>query len=62
MTKYEKAQLPSDAQTALEMAAMRDEWAKEALARDQYGSAREFELSALLLRQYALVLQAKARP
>jgi len=35
------------------MAAEREDWAKAARERDQPGLAREFELTALLLRFYA---------
>lgn len=50
--KYKKAELPSLAD-ATRMAEEREGWAVEARARDQYGSAREFELTALLLRAFA---------
>jgi hypothetical protein len=50
-SKYEPATLPTrkDAVATTE----REEWAKAARERDQPGSAREFELTALLLRFYA---------
>ena len=51
--KYKHAVLPVDKQTALKLAEERELWAAEALERLQYGSAREFELTALLLRFYA---------
>lgn len=51
--KFEKAELPLNDTVAIHMAIEREEWAKEARARDQYGSAREFELTALLLRDWA---------
>jgi hypothetical protein len=51
-SKYEPAVLPTRAD-ALTMATEREEWAKAARERDQPGSAREFELTALLLRFYA---------
>lgn len=52
-TKYEKPELPINDTVAVHMAQDREEWAKEARSRDQYGSAREFELTALLLREWA---------
>jgi hypothetical protein len=51
-SKYELTILPTK-QNALTMAAEREEWARAARERDQPGSAREFELTALLLRFYA---------
>jgi len=51
--KFEKAELPFNDTTAIHMAMDREVWAAEARARDQYGSAREFELTALLLRDWA---------
>lgn len=51
--KYEPATLPRNAAEALTFAQEREEWAKEARERDQNGSAREFELTALLLRAWA---------
>lgn len=52
ISKYEIAQLPSREQ-ALEWAAERETWAKQARENDKHGSAWEFELTALLLRAYA---------
>ena len=52
MTKYEPAVLPTK-HDALTMATEREAWAAQARERDQPGSAREFELTALLLRFYA---------
>lgn len=52
VTKYQPATLPLNGTVAVHMAQDREEWAKEARARDQYGSAREFELTALLLRKF----------
>ena len=49
--KYEPATLPTR-EDALIMAGEREAWAKAARERDQPGSAREFELTALLLRFY----------
>lgn len=49
--KYQKATLPA-AGEAIPMATEREQWAAEAIERLQYGSAREFELTALLLRFY----------
>ena len=51
--KFEKAVLPLSGTVAIHMAVVREEWAKEARSRDQYGSAREFELTASLLRDWA---------
>jgi hypothetical protein len=51
--KFQKATLPLNDTVAIHMAQDREEWAKEARGRDQYGSAREFELTALLLRDWA---------
>jgi len=45
--------LPESKKLALQMAEQRDEWASEAENRDQHGSAREFSLTAELLRFYA---------
>ncbi len=50
--KYTPAVLPSK-EDAVRMASEREEWAKAAIDRDQHGSAREFELTALLLRFFA---------
>jgi hypothetical protein len=52
-TKYTPAELPKDAREAIALAAEREEWASAARVRDQPGSAREFELTAKLLRAYA---------
>ena len=51
--KFQKAELPLNDMAAIHMAQDREEWAREARERDQYGSAREFELTALLLRDWA---------
>lgn len=51
-SKYEPAVLPTK-EDALTMAEEREAWARAARERDQPGSAREFELTALLLRFYA---------
>jgi hypothetical protein len=50
--KYEPAILPTR-EHAIIMAGEREAWAAQARERDQPGSAREFELTALLLRFYA---------
>lgn len=52
VSKYEPATLPTR-KDAITMAAEREDWAKAARERDQPGLAREFELTALLLRFYA---------
>lgn len=49
--KYTKTTLPTPAQ-ALEMALIREHWAEQAIKQDRLGSAREFELTALLLRYF----------
>ena len=46
------AHLPTTVEEALEWVQERQLWAKEARERDQHGSAREFELTALLLEAY----------
>ena len=51
MSKFAKVELPS-IETALDMAVDRETWAAEAWDRDMYGTARECELVALLLRYY----------
>lgn len=53
MNKYRKGNLPGTPEEALEMAADRDLWAKEARDRDQYGTAIEWEITASLLRFFA---------
>jgi len=50
-TKYQPVELPKP-EEAIAMAKEREEWAQQARERDQYGSAREWELTALLLRHY----------
>ena len=55
--KYQPAQLPTP-EDALVMAAERETWAKEARERDHPGTAKEFELTALLLRFYIKVTEA----
>lgn len=49
--KYQKAELPNK-DNALLLANSYDTWAKEAIENDKYGTARQFELMALLLRFY----------
>jgi hypothetical protein len=49
--KYQPTVLPTKDE-ALNMAIEREDWAKRARDRDQPGSAKEFELTALLLRFY----------
>lgn len=51
--KYRPISMPETRHDALTMAQERDDWAKEARERDQPGSAREFELTATLLKLYA---------
>ena len=52
-TKYQPAELPKTVREAEELAAEREQWAKEARDMDLPGSAREFELTAKLLRHFA---------
>lgn len=54
--KYMPATLPEDPKEALSMAEIRESWATQAISLDKMGSAREFELTALLLKQYAAQL------
>lgn len=51
MDKYKKAELPTKT-GALFMADEYEVWAKYAIENDCHGSARQFELMALLLRFY----------
>lgn len=51
--KYQPATLPASKDEAIAMAEEREMWAANARKGDQYGSAREFELMAQLLRFYA---------
>lgn len=51
--KYQPATFPPTKEEALRLAEEREAWAKAARAIDRPGSAKEFELSALLLRFYA---------
>lgn len=53
MEKYQPATLPASRTEALKMATEREFWAKEAREKDRYGTARELELTALLLRFFA---------
>jgi hypothetical protein len=50
--KYKPTVLPLR-DDAVAMAIEREEWARMAMEKDQPGSAREFELTALLLRWFA---------
>jgi len=54
--KYEPTCLPNSRDDAEYMATEREEWARQARDRDQFGSAKEFELTALLLRFYSKCL------
>jgi len=56
-TKYDLPKLPSSADEADSMAEEREEWAAQARDRDQIGSAKEFGLTALLLRFVAATLR-----
>lgn len=51
--KYKPVELPHSPREALSMADERIEWAVKARDNDKHGIAREFELTALLLRFYA---------
>lgn len=51
--KYIKARLPASPDEAIALAVEREEWAAAARKRDQPGSAREWELTAALLRHFA---------
>lgn len=51
MSKYEKTVLPT-AEKAWIMSEERIKWAEQARGIDRIGSAKEFELTALLLRYY----------
>lgn len=52
-TKFKSATLPSSPEEAHAMANDREAWAEEARQTDKNGSAREWELTALLLRAWA---------
>lgn len=47
--KFEKPTLPTSKKQALDMAMQREEWAIAARMQHKDGSAKEFELTALLL-------------
>ncbi len=51
-TKYEKAREPKSNKEAIRMAEEREEWAKAARENDRHGTAKELELTALLLRYW----------
>lgn len=51
--KYQPAALPATAKEAIDLAEEREQWACMARNQDKPGSAREWELTALLLRFYA---------
>lgn len=52
-SKYQPIALPQNAEEAIAWAELREEWARSAHDLDMTGSAREFELTALLLRAWA---------
>jgi hypothetical protein len=52
--KYTPVRLPTT-EEAIRLAIEREAWADTARAQDKPGSAREFELMALLLRFYVVV-------
>lgn len=53
MSKYTPARLPLNRDEAKSWASEREAWAKEAREKDKHGSAKEYELVALLLRDKA---------
>jgi hypothetical protein len=53
LEKYKPARLPATREEALAWATERALWAKTARESDMNGSARELELTALLLRFFA---------
>jgi hypothetical protein len=53
MSKYEPAKLPAGKKTAIELAKQYETFAVTARGYDRHGTAKEFELTALLLRAYA---------
>lgn len=55
--KYEPAKLPETPEMAEEEAATREQFAKDARNMDRHGTAKEFELTARLLRAYAITLR-----
>ena len=55
-TRYEPVTLPTISEAAIQMAEEREAWAQEAMNRDRPGTAREFELTAMLLRFLANTL------
>jgi hypothetical protein len=61
MLKFETAKLPKDISEAIEWAEQREENARACREKDMNGSAREFELVALLLRYWADKEQEKAK-
>ena len=50
MNKFIPIELPLIREVAMAMAVEREEWAVQARERDLYGSAREYDLTAQLLR------------
>ena len=51
--KYNPATMPESKDEALRLAEEREKWAQTARENDLPGSAKEFELTALLLRYFA---------
>lgn len=59
--KYESAKLPETPEEAEGMALLREQFAEEARRMDKHGTAKEFDLTALLLREYAKDLTEGAK-
>jgi hypothetical protein len=56
--KFERATLPATRDEAVQMADEREAWAADARKADLHGTAGEWELTAQLLRVYAITLRA----
>lgn len=56
--KYEKVSLPDSNKQLLAMAAEREAWADTARRQDMHGTAKEWELTALLLREVVSLREA----
>ena len=59
--KYDPAKLPETKAEAINLALVRKQWAEKARENDRPGSAKEFELTALLLEFYAGTLPPASR-
>ena len=60
-SKYDPPELPVSSTVARIMAEDREKSACEAREHDCFGSAKELELTALLLHQYADLLEEKGK-